>query len=133
LRARTVLFSGLVCGVVAAGGLYRYVTAPPPCDSEWARDRVIDILRDEFHLTSIFINGIQNLSGGYFANSHDCSAEIADIRGNVDASNMNWREIRYRIVQPADPGSAAITLHLGGPVPLARVGQSFWTRLLARL
>lgn len=129
-----VLAFGIVAAA-AAGGLALYVhrDAPPACDSEQALHGVSDILRDQFHLDSLFVNNIATVSGGWFSDRHECSAEVASIRGNVDASAMPWRSIQYQIDRRDKSRRAVISVRLGGDVPLAKPQPSLWERLLARL
>jgi hypothetical protein len=96
-------------------------------------DRVAEILRDEFHLEGVFVNDVQTVSGWYLSDRHDCSAEVAPIRGNINASAMSWRAIRYRIVQQDDARRPVVTVALGEVVPLAGKIPSLWKRLLAYL
>ena len=128
MTARTIL-AGVVVVFACAGGsaLYLHGDAPPGCDSEPALRKVTDILREQFHLDGVFVNNVSTVSGGWFSDRHECSAEVAAIRGNVNASDMAWREIRYQIDRQA------ITVTLGGDVPLAKPALSLWERLLARL
>lgn len=129
-----ILVAGLaVFASLGAIALYLHGDAAPACDSEAALGRVSAILRDQFHLDSLFVNNIGTVTGGYFAKHRECAAEIASIRGDVDASDMHWREIHYRIDQPDKSVAATIAVQLGGPVPLAPPAKSLWERLLARL
>lgn len=130
---RTVLLFALVaCGLLGAAALYLHRNAPPACDSRWAFDKVSQVLRDDYHVESIFVNNFKTVSGGYFSDGHECSAEVSAIRGNVNAGDMGWREIRYRIVRHGE-SLPQITVELRGQVPLAPPPPSFWTRLLAYL
>ena len=118
---------------LGAAGLYAHRNAPPTCDSEQAWRKLSDVLRDAYHLDGMFLNNVETVSGGFFSDNHECSAEIAPIRGNVNASDMPWREIRYRIEQRDNSGRFSITVKLGGAVPLAVPSPSPWARLLAHL
>jgi hypothetical protein len=134
LRARLALSIG--CAVLAsmgAAGVYGYVTAAPACNSTRTLDSVAGILRNDFRLEGIFLNDPTTVSGGLFSDSRDCWAEVAQIRGNANASTLPWRAIRYRIVHQADFRPPTITVELGGDVPLAPPVPSLWTRLLAYL
>jgi hypothetical protein len=115
------------------GTLYVRHIAPAGCMSDQALDRVSDILRNEFHLDGVFMNNFETVSGWYLSARHDCSAEVVQIRGNVDAGGMPWREIHYRIVQQDEPQRPVVTVELGDAVPLAPKIPSFWKRLLAYL
>src|ERR1022692_3904220 len=95
-----ILFIGLaVSGSAGAAVLYTDRDAPLTCDREQALAQVSEVLRDEYHFDSTLINGVITISGGFFSHSHQCSAEVAQIRGNVNASDMLWREVRYQIVR----------------------------------
>jgi hypothetical protein len=134
LLTRNALSIGLVAfALLGAFGFYAHERASPACDSEQAMGRVSVILRNDFHLDSLLMNNVRTVSGGYFSDSHDCSAEVTQIRGNVDASGMPWRAIRYRILVRDKAQSPAITVELGGSVPLAAKVPSRWKRLLAYL
>lgn len=115
------------------GALYVRQIAPPGCRSEQALDRLSAILRDEFHLDGILVNDVETVSGWYLSARHDCSAEVAQIRGNIDAVGMPWRAIRYRIVQRDDPQRPVVTVEMGEAVPLAERIPSFWKRLVTYL
>jgi hypothetical protein len=133
IKSKVVIVGVAVLAALSAVAAYVHSNAPPACNSEAAEAMVYDKLHNQFHLDSVFLNNIRTLAGGYFGDSQDCSAEVTEIRGNIDASQMPWREIRYRIErQDAAPGFA-IAMTVGGNVPLAEPPPSFWTRLLGRL
>lgn len=133
-RTRMALSIGFAAAAsIGAAALYVHGNAPPACGSGQALDRVSGILRDDFHLDSIIANNVRTVSGGLLSDTHDCSAEIAEIRGGVDASGMSWREIRYRIVPQDKPPSFGVTVELGDRVPLEPQTPSVWKRLLAHL
>jgi hypothetical protein len=134
LTTRMVLSIGLVAfASLGAATLYVHRNAPPTCTSDWTLGRVSEILRDNFHLDSIIMNHIATVSGGFFSDSHDCTAEVTKIRSGEDASGMAWQEIRYRIVHQDESRTSAVTLELGDHVPLAPQTPSLWARLLAYL
>src|ERR1035441_8411151 len=111
--------------------LYLHGGAAPTCDSELAKRSVYKALRDDFHLSGILLNNVGTVSGGFFSDSHDCSAEVAEIKGNVNMGDMPWREIRYRIVLHGK--SPVVAVEMGGHVPFAPSAPSLCTRLLAYL
>jgi len=134
LTTRMVLSIGFVAfASLGAATLYVHRNASPACTSDWTLGKVSEILRDNFHLDSLIVNHIRTVSGGYFSNTHDCAAEVAEIRGDEAASGMAWREIRYRVVHQDESQPSAVTLELGNHVPLAAQTPSLWTRLLAYL
>jgi hypothetical protein len=118
---------------LGAAALYMHRKASPSCTSVQALDRVSEILRDDFHLDTVLMNNITTVSGGFFSGSNDCSAEITAIRGSVDASALPWQQLQYRIVHQDKRQGFEVTVELGGRVPLAQPGPSFWERLRARL
>src|ERR1700677_4129327 len=118
---------------LGAATLYADRNAPPTCTSERTLGSVSETLRDNFHLDSIIVNHIRTVSGGFFSNVHECSAEVTEIRSGENASGMTWREIRYQIVHRHKSQPFAVTLELGGYVPLAPETPSLWSRLLASL
>lgn len=107
--------------------------APPGCGSGQALDQVSSILRGEDHLGGVFVNDVETVSGWYLSARHDCSAEVAEIRGNINASGMAWRQIHYQIVQHDDVDRPVVTVELGDAVPLAPRIPSLWKRVLAAL
>jgi|HubBroStandDraft_1064217.scaffolds.fasta_scaffold95632_3 hypothetical protein len=130
LTTRMVLSIGLVAFTsLGAATLYVHRNAPPTCTSDWTLDLVSEILRDNFHLDSIIVNHIQTVSGGFSSNTHDCAAEVAEIKGDEDASDLPWWEIRYRIVHQDGSRPSAVTVELGDRVPLAPPTPSPWVRL----
>jgi hypothetical protein len=134
LRARTILTCGAVAvALIGAVAWYLDSEASPGCASEPALHQVTDQLREQFHLDGVFVNDIRTVAGGWFSHRRACSAQIAVIRGNVNASDMPWREIRYQIEQRASSGNPTITVSLEGTVPLAQPAPSLWERLLAWL
>jgi hypothetical protein len=131
--ARMMLSAGfVVLASLGGAGFYLDRDAAPACDSEPVLHAVTGILRDQFQLDGIFVNNISTESGGYFSDRRECSAEVASIRGNVNASDMPWRSVRYQIEQGKDSDHPVVSARLGGIVPLAKPAPSFWERLLAR-
>jgi hypothetical protein len=129
-----ILLVGALAFVAAgAAGLYAYQDASPSCESTQALDKVDAVLRDDYHLDSIFLNNIRTLSGSLFSGRHECSAEVAAIRGNVNASDMPWRELHYRIEERDRAAAPTISVTLGANVPLAKPGPSLWEQLLGYL
>lgn len=134
MTPRAILAGGVVILALAgAGGLYLRSIAASACDSEPAVREVTDTLRVQFHLDGVFINNIRTVAGGMFGDRHECSADVAAIRGNVNASDMAWREIRYRIDRGRNSDRPDVAVTLGGEVPLAEPARSVWARLLAYL
>ena len=85
---------GLVAFVLlGATGLYAHMRAAPGCDSGQAQRTTYQILRDKFHFDSVFMNDIRTVSGGYFSDQRECAAQVTEIRGNVNASDMPWHEL----------------------------------------
>jgi hypothetical protein len=131
---RGIMTCGVVVLVVAgAAVLFLNSNAPPGCDNEPALHKVTDLLREQQHLDGVFVNNIMSLSGGWFSDRRECSAEVAVIRGNINASDLPWREIRYRINRPVGSADPEVSVTLGEAVPLAKPTASLWERLLAWL
>jgi hypothetical protein len=132
-RRLVLRISIVVFCLVGAAGLYVFAIATPACRSVQTVGRLYEILRGDYHLDSVMLNNPTTVSGGFFSNEHDCSAEVTQIRGNVNASALPWREIRYQVVQKSGYETPVVTVELGGDVPLAPAAASFWSRLRARL
>jgi hypothetical protein len=133
LTIQKALFVG--CVVVAALGgaaLYARRAAAPACDSDKAQGEVYRVLHDQSHLDSIFLHDFMPVSGGFFSNTRDCEAEVAEIRGNVSAADMPWRQVHYRIVRSDDAEHPVVTVDLGSTTAfVATPERSLWARLLA--
>jgi hypothetical protein len=114
---------------LGSAAAYLRSDAAPACGSDAALGQVYAVLRDRFHLDSVFLNDIKPLAGGYFSDRRNCAAEVTEIRGNVAASGMAWRAVRYRIVRRETAPYADVTVSLGDNVPLAPERRSFWQRL----
>ncbi len=119
-----------VLASLAAAALFAHSRAAPTCDNEQALNRVSDILRAEFHLDSVFLNNIRNVSGGWFSTRRECTAQVTEIQGNVSASNLPWRDLRYSITPGTTAERADIEVKLGNGVALAGRRKSLWQRLL---
>jgi hypothetical protein len=113
--------------------VYAHERAAPSCESELAMGQVYGILRDRFQLDSILLNNIHAASGGVFSKDRECLAEVTEIRGNVNASDMLWREVRYSIARGSLSARPAVTVALGSTVPLAAPRPPLWKRLLGLL
>ena len=124
-----------MAAVVALGAAVLYVrgNATPDCGSDRALDSVSAILRDGLHLDGVYMTNIRTVSGGLFSDRHDCVADIAEIRGGVNASGVPWQEIRYRIARQGKSRTPVITAELGDHVPSPQPQPSLWRRILAYL
>lgn len=133
MAVRMALTIGCVAvAVLGSTALYAHRGAAPACDSDQAQGQVFRILRDQFHLEGVFLHDFRTMSGGFFSHSRDCVAEVAEIRGNVNAADMRWRQVRYQIAHPARSETFAVTVDLGGAVPFVQPSkQTLWARLLA--
>jgi hypothetical protein len=131
LTVRMMLSIG--CMVVAASGgaaMYAHRDAAPACDSDQVQGQVSRLLHDQFHLDSVFLHDFTATSGGYFGATRECIAEVAEIRGNVDAADMRWRHIRYRVAHSDIPDRPVVTVDLGGATAfVAAPKQTLWTRM----
>jgi hypothetical protein len=83
-----------MAAVLGAGVLYAYSVAAPDCRSDLVQDRLLEILREQLQLDSVLINQITTVSGGYLSKEQQCTAQVTQIRGNIDASAMPWRSLR---------------------------------------
>lgn len=122
----------LCVAVVCVGGaaFYVHTGAAPACDSDRAQAQVSRVLRDRFNLQSVFLHDFTTLAGNYFSSSRDCTAEIAQIRGDVDAADLKWRQIRYRVVHSDVSERPDVSVDLGGATAFVPPPeQTFWTRL----
>jgi hypothetical protein len=134
MNTRTALAIGVaVIAAIGAAGFGVYLSAPPTCDNRSTLASVNRILRTDYHLEHVFLNDVSTVSGGLFSDSRVCAAELAEIRGNENASALPWREIRYRIANQGKSQPPVITVELGTEVPLAPPQLSFWRRMLAYL
>jgi hypothetical protein len=131
LTVRTTLLFG--CAVVAALGCaawYAHGSAAPACDSNETQGQVYRVLHEQFHMDSVFLHDVSTTSGGYFSGAHDCAGEAAEIRGNVDAADLSWRQVHYRVVRSDSSEDPDVTVELGGATPFVKQPeQTFWTRL----
>ncbi len=131
---RTARLLGLVAFVLlGAIGLYAHIRAAPDCDSDQAQRTTYQVLRDEFHFDSVFMNDVRTVSGGYFSDRRECAAQVTEIRGNVNASDMPWHQLRYWIARNDNAARADITVKVGGAMRLAAPPLPLWQRLLAWL
>lgn len=133
LRSRLMWCVVLAVLAGSATAAYLHRNAPPGCGSDTALGQVYAALRDRFHMESVFLNDIRTVSGGWFSDHDECSAEVTEIRGNVAASGMPWRRVRYQIAHLEAAPYAAVTVALGGSVPLAPKAPTFWQRVWAYL
>jgi hypothetical protein len=128
----TLSIAGVVVVLLGGTALYAHQAAAPACDSNQALGKVYGVLRDQFHLETVFLRDSRTTSGGFFSATRDCVAEVAEIRGNINAADMPWRLIHYRIAFPDRSDVFAVTVDLGGAVPFAPPTQrTLLTRLLA--
>ena len=128
----TLCIVGVVVVGLGGAALYAHDSAAPACDGDATEGEVNRVLHDKFHLQGVFLHDVTTFSGGYFSDARDCVAEVAEIRGNVDAGNMPWRTVRYQVTRSGDPESPVVTVDLGKATPFVPPsGQTWWTRLLA--
>lgn len=124
--------SCVAVAVLGSAALYAHRAAAPACDSDQVQGEVFRVLRDQFHLEGVFLHDFRTMSGGFFSDSRDCVAEVAEIKGNVNAADMRWRQVHYRIGRPASSETFAVTVDLGAAVPFVPPSkQTLWARLLA--
>jgi hypothetical protein len=90
----------------------------PSCHSTEAIKGMIEaIARPEFG--SLAVNNAVTTSGGLLSTTRHCSAEIAPIRGGVDAGDMHWMHVTYQVRKAATPAQVEVTATLGGDTTLA--------------
>jgi hypothetical protein len=132
MTVRTALFVSCLAAVcLGAGALYAHNGAAPACDSDKAQGLVYGVLRDKFHVEGVFLHDFTTTSGGLFSNTRICTAEIAEIR-NVNATDLRWRQIRYRITRPDRTKPSEVAVDLGGATPFVQTQEpTLWTRLRA--
>lgn len=135
MTRRTTL--SIVCiAAVALGGaaLYAHGNAAPACDSNATEGEVNRVLHDQFHLQGVFLHDFTTVAGGFFSDAQDCVAEVTEIRGNVDAGDMPWRTVRYKVTPSDDPEIPVVTVDLGKATAFVPPSDdTWWTQLLAHL
>ena len=78
---------------------------------------------------TLAINDPETVSGGFFSIERGCSADVASIRGGLDAEHMHWLHVNYQVRETEGSGKVQITAQVIGPVPLAAV-HSYWGQWL---
>ena len=132
MTVRTALFIACIAAASLGGAaLYAHNGAAPACDSDEAQGLVYGVLRDKFQVEGVFLHDFTTTSGGFFSDTRTCTAEIAAIR-NVNAADLKWRQISYRITRPDRAKPSGVTVDLGGATPFVQTQeQTLWTRLRA--
>jgi hypothetical protein len=129
LTVRSIGFVAIAS--LGAAGLYGYfLHRAPGCASDAAMRQVSMRLHDQFHFDGVMVNNATGISGSYFDARRECSAQVAQIRGDVAASDMHWRAIHYWIASGEQPERLDVRLELGEAVPLAAPPLTLWQRLL---
>jgi hypothetical protein len=95
----------------------------PLCHSDEATRGLVAALKAS-SLGTIAINNAVTISGGILSDERQCAADIAELRGGVDAADMHWMRVTYQVKNDATSGKADVTAKLGGEVPLAPVRSS---------
>ena len=100
----------------------------PLCHSDEATRGLVAALRTP-SLGTIAVNNAMTISGGVLSDERQCAADIAELRGGVDAADMHWMRVTYQVKRDATSGKTDVTAKLGGEVPLAPVRSSLaqWT------
>jgi hypothetical protein len=123
----------IACAVVivlAGAAWFVHQGAAPACDSDRAQSEVYQVLRDQFHLEGVFLHNFKPVSGGYFSATRNCAAEVAEIRGNVSAEDMRWRQVRYRIAHADGSENTIATVDLGHATPFLQPPEvTLWARV----
>ncbi len=118
---------GLVAAaaIVAVGG-YFYFAAAPSCDSDRVQGRASELLRSQFNLDSIFFNNIQEVSGNIFSDRRECTAQVAQIKGNTPPMSMSWRQLRYSVAPGTEPEQPDLKIDLGPGGPYVPPPPTLW-------
>jgi hypothetical protein len=125
-----LLLAFLVVGLAGAGGVQGWWNHKASCGNDDVLNDVHDILRDRFHVDHILFNGVRTLSGNALTGHYACQAQIAEIRGNVGASDMGWRGVSYSSIGHRLPEPPSVTAELENGVPLAPHNpKSLWDRV----
>jgi hypothetical protein len=90
----------------------------PSCHSKEAVNAMIEALHDPA-LGTVAVNNATTLSGGVFSSVRRCTADIAPVRGGVDAADMHWMRVTYQVRKSTTPDSADVTATLAGDTMLA--------------
>ncbi len=103
----------------------------PSCHSDEAIRGLVGALKDPA-LGSLAVNNATTMSGGLLSGKRQCIADIAPLRGNVDASDMHWRRVTYQIVKSDTPDGITVTASLEGATGLAAERSMFarWVEYL---
>jgi hypothetical protein len=127
-RFWTLLILGfvIVCAALGAEAWQMHAKSAAACTSVEALDKLHRVLRARYGLDSTFINDVKTASGGFFATRQHCTAQIAEIRDNVNAEDMAWRALDYVIVRDGASSGSVVTAELGGPMKLNVPPPSFW-------
>jgi hypothetical protein len=92
--------------------------AVPSCHSEETIKGMIAALGKP-DLGTLAVNNAVSLSGGVISDTRLCTADIAPIRGGVDAADMHWMRVTYEVRKAASPAKVAVTAKLDGDTTLA--------------
>jgi hypothetical protein len=117
-----------VVAIVAVGG-YFYFAAAPSCISNQVQRRASELLRSQFNMDSIFFNDIQEVSGNAFSDRRECTAQVAQIKGNTSPIAMSWRQLRYSIAPGTEPERPDIKVELGASGPYVPPSPTLWERI----
>jgi hypothetical protein len=122
---------GVLAAAASGGGaVLAHHNRQASCGNDDVLSAVHDILRDRFHVDHILMNGVQTISGNVLTGTYECRAQIADIRGNIDASAMNWRGVHYTSVSHDAGTPPEVTAELEGGMALApHDPKPLWDRL----
>jgi hypothetical protein len=97
---------------------------PPPCHSDPAIKGLIAALADP-GLGTIAVNNAVTVSSGLFSAERDCTADIAALRGGVDAADMHWLRVSYQVKTGVNPDQADVAAQRGTAVTLAPERSDF--------
>jgi hypothetical protein len=83
--------------LVVCGAAFVFLWVPTPgCDDQRTRELVLQILRDQFHISGeLLLQNIRTESGGVFAKRHECAAEVQGINGPASVLGLRFNQVYY--------------------------------------
>jgi hypothetical protein len=124
VNIKTIALAVLLAAIAFKGTklLVREIEVPL-CHSDEVTRELVESLKAS-SLGTIVINNAITISGGVLSDERQCAADIAELRGGVDAADMHWMHVLYQVKKDTTLGKADVTAELGGEVPLAPVRSS---------
>jgi hypothetical protein len=132
LAARIFAIACVIAVLLVGVRLYASQYAAPACDADQTQAAVARVLHSQFHLEGIYLHDFNKVSGSYVSPTRDCAAEVAEIRGNISVSDLNWRPIHYRVARSSASDNPTVSVDLGGATPFVLSEEkSLWAKFLA--